>query len=87
MTDLLPAGTVTVADLYRELVGMRSDLSRVLVHQEAVDTRMQTSEQLHADHEARLRNLERFRYTIGGLSLIGGAVAGWVGYVLGHVVH
>jgi hypothetical protein len=87
VSDLLPAGTVTVADLYRELVGMRADLSRVLVHQEAIDTRMQTADRLDTDHETRIRGLERFRYTIGGLSLVGGAVAGYLGYLLGHFVH
>jgi hypothetical protein len=44
-------------------------------------------EQIHADHETRLRALERFRFTLGGLAVVGGAVAGWVGYVLGHFVH
>ena len=36
MSDLV-AGSVTIGDLYRELVGMRSDLSRVLARQEATD--------------------------------------------------
>jgi hypothetical protein len=87
MTDL-QAGSVTIGDLYRELVGMRSDLSRVLAHQEATDLINRSSEQIHADHEARLRGLEKFRYTLAGLALVGGAAAGavgaWVGYVLGH---
>jgi hypothetical protein len=86
MTDLV-AGSVTIGDLYRELVGMRSDLSRVLAHQEATDLINRGAEQIHADHETRLRALERFRFTLGGLAVVGGAVAGWVGYVLGHYVH
>ena len=86
MTDLV-AGSITVADLYRELVGMRSDLARVLAHQEATDLINRSAEQIHADHEARLRALERFRFTLGGLAVVGGAVAGYVGYVLGHFVH
>jgi hypothetical protein len=86
MTDLVP-GSVTIADLYRELVGMRSDLTRVLAHQEATDLINQRAEQVHADHETRLRALERFRFTLGGLAVIGGAAAGWAGYLLGHFVH
>ena len=86
MTDLV-AGSVTIGDLYRELVGMRSDLSRVLAHQEAADLLHRNAEQVQADHEARIRILERFRYTLAGLTAVGGGVMGYVGYLLGHFVH
>ena len=86
MTDLIP-GAVTIGDLYRELVGMRSDLSRVLAHQEATDLINSGAERIHADHEARLRMLERFRYTLAGLAVVGGGVMGYVGYIVGHYVH
>jgi hypothetical protein len=86
VSDLVP-GAVTIADLYRELVGMRSDLTRVLAHQEATDLINRSADQIHADHESRLRVLERFRYTLAGLAIIGGAASGWVGYLLGHYVH
>ena len=39
------------------------------------------------DHEARIRALERFRFTLAGLSIIGGIAAGAVGYWIGHVLH
>ena len=86
MSDLA-AGSVTIADLYRELVGMRSDLTRVLTKQEATDVRNVSADLIHADHEARLRMLERFRYTIAGLAIIGGVGSGYVGYLLGHFIH
>jgi len=86
MTDLA-AGAVTIGDLYRELVGMRSDLARVLAHQEATDLINRGSEQVHADHESRLRALEKFRFTLGGLAVVGGAASGYVGYLLGHFAH
>ena len=86
MSDLIP-GAVTIGDLYRELVGMRSDLSRVLAHQEATDLINSGAERIHADHEARLRGLERFRYTLAGLAVCGGVGSGYVGYLLGHFVH
>ena len=86
MTEL-STGTVSIADLYRELVGMRSDLTRVLAHQEATDLINRGAEQVHADHEARLRALERFRFTLGGLAIVGGAASGYVGYLLGHFAH
>ena len=39
------------------------------------------------DHEARIRALERFRFTLAGLSIVGGIVAGAIGYWVGHVLH
>ena len=39
------------------------------------------------DHEARIRSLERFKFTVAGGSFFGGLVSGGVGYWLGHVVH
>ena len=87
MNDGLVTGTVTIGDLYRELVGMRSDLTRVLAHQEATDLINRGAEQIHADHEARLRTLERFRYTLMGVAIATGAGSGYIGYILGHAVH
>lgn len=39
------------------------------------------------DHEQRIRALERFRFTLAGLSIVGGIIAGAVGYWIGHVLH
>jgi len=86
MADLV-TGQVTIGDLYRELVGMRSDLTRVLAHQEATDLINSNAERVHTDHEARLRILERFRYTLMGVAIVVGAGSGYVGYLLGHAVH
>lgn len=86
MSELQP-GTITMGDLYRELVGMRTDITKALTRIEVIDSRNGDADKLHADHEARLRTLERFRYTLAGLSVIGGAAAGWVGYMLGHIYH
>jgi hypothetical protein len=83
----LPNGSITVKDLFLELKGLREDLTRVLVHMESVDTRNAAADKAHADFEARIRVLERFRYTLAGLAVVGGSVAGYVGYVLGHYVH
>lgn len=86
MSELAP-GTVTMGDLYRELVGMRQDITRALTRIEVIDSRNGDADRTTADHEARLRQLERFRYTLAGLSLIGGVGAGWIGYLLGHIYH
>jgi hypothetical protein len=39
-----------------------------------------------ADHESRIRSLERFRYTLAGGSFLGGVLAGFIGYFVGHLV-
>lgn len=72
---------------WNELQGLRGDLTRVLTHIERVDTRNEAADRAHADYEARIRALERFRYGLAGLSMIGGTLAGWLGYLLGHAVH
>jgi len=87
MTTPIPDGSITVKDLFLELKGLREDLTRVLVHMEAVDTRNTAADRMHLDYESRLRALETFRYKLAGLSVLGGVGAGWVGYILGHYVH
>ena len=83
----LPLGTVTMGDLYRELVGMRSDIAKALTRIEVIDTRNVDADRIHSDFEARLRILEKFRYTLAGIAVVGGACAGWAGYLLGHFLH
>jgi hypothetical protein len=57
MSDF-PDGSITVKDLFVELKGMHSDLTRVLTHMERVDERNRQADQLHTDHEGRLRTAE-----------------------------
>lgn len=83
----LQTGGVTVGDLYRVLVDMQGTMSRLTAHIERIDGRNTTADQLHSDHEARLRVLERFRYTLGGLAVFGGLVAGIVGEYIGQHLH
>jgi hypothetical protein len=86
VTDL-PSGSITIKDLFLEMQGLRADLTRVLTHMERVDTRNETADKMHADFETRLRLLERFRYTLAGLAVLGGVGSGYLGYLLGHFVH
>jgi len=39
------------------------------------------------DHENRIRDLERFKFTLMGVSVVGGLTSGFVGYFIGHLVH
>jgi hypothetical protein len=38
-----------------------------------------------ADHETRLRALERFRWSVAGWAAAGGALSGFAGYLVGHL--
>lgn len=69
-----------------DVSALRSDVSRALTHLEVIDARNKTADEVHRDFEARLRLLERFRFTVAGLSVVGGMVAGAVGYWLGHFI-
>ena len=70
----LPVGGITTADLYREL--------KVIS-----DSQIRVEERIRVlpDFEARLRVLERFRYVLMGAAMLGGALSGYVGYLIGHV--
>jgi hypothetical protein len=87
MSEMVP-GVVTVADLYRELVGMRADVSKALERIAVIDSRNIDADRLHADQEARLRTLERFRFTLlgatVGVSAIVSAAGTWIGVALTH---
>jgi hypothetical protein len=86
MSELVP-GTVTVADLYRELVGMRQDVGKALVRIEVIDSRNKDADGLHADHEQRLRALEAFRWKLAGLAMSVSVLAGVLSGVLANYVH
>jgi hypothetical protein len=79
----LPPGSVTTADLYRELIGLRGDLGRALLRLERLDTVNSTAEEIHRDHEQRLRSLETFRWKLAGACLLVSGAAG----VLAAFVH
>jgi hypothetical protein len=68
--------------------GDSSMLAQILLKQGEMGVQLAViTEQLKTvpDHEGRIRALERFRYTIAGLSLIGGTASGFLGYWIGHV--
>jgi hypothetical protein len=72
----MPGALITVKDLYMELHGMREDFTRVAVHMEKIDTWIEIAGRERSDHEARIRLLERFRYTLLGASSLVGATSG-----------
>lgn len=69
MVDI-PGGQVTLADLFRVMSAMQLDVSKVATKLEVIDARNKNADQLHADHEQRIRTLEAFRWKIVGLALM-----------------
>ena len=57
MTDL-PGTQVTTSDVYKEVVGLRADVVKVLTRLEVIESRNRDADGLHHDHETRLRTLE-----------------------------
>lgn len=70
-----------------DVSAMRTDVAKALTHLELVEQRNQAADRVHADHEARLRLLERFRWTLGGAVVVGGALAGLIGDLIGRAAH
>ena len=68
----IPSGAVTTADLYRELIGMRVDVTRAITNLDAAD-------RVDQDHEGRLRQLERFRFTLLGAAIAASAIFSGIG--------
>lgn len=65
-------------------------LGQVLIKQGEMSAQLGViTERLNAvpDHETRIRSLEKFKWTITGMSFFGGLLSGAVGYWLGHVIH
>ena len=83
MSDI-PAGMVTMGDIYREITAMRADVTRALTRIEVIDSRNIDADRIHADHEGRLRALERFRYTLLGVCIVVSGASSFVGYLIGH---
>lgn len=71
----------------QDVSALRVDVGKALTRLELVDQRNKISDADHVDFETRLRILERFRWTVTGVSLVAGFASGFVGYLLGHAVH
>ena len=83
---------ITIRDVYdaqqdssRQLTAIGTQLATLTTR---VDTRLDSGQATMADHEARLRALERFRYTLLGAavaaSAISSALAALIVWALGH---
>lgn len=73
--DEVPAGAVTTADLYRKLESISDSLIRV-------DERIKVL----PDMEARIRLLEKFRFTLMGAAAMTGLTSGVLSGILSVVL-
>ena len=72
-------GVITAADLYRKMEDLRVNVTVAL--EKLADHRMQVS-----DHEARMRALERFRYSLMGGAITAGVLAGSASGILSAII-
>lgn len=61
--------TITSREIYDEIVGMREDVRSLTQHHESVTGKL-------ADHEDRLRTLERWKYALPTAAVTGLVAAG-----------
>lgn len=63
-------GAVTTADLYRELVLMREQLTKLVTRGELAEERHQEVKNDLGDHERRIRTLERAWWKVAGAAAV-----------------
>jgi hypothetical protein len=77
---------ITAADLYREVTGMRAEVGAALTKLAVIETRNTLADSAHTDQEARLRQLERFRYTLLGTATAVGAGIGALSGIISALI-
>lgn len=81
------SGFVTMADIYHELVAMRTDVGKTLASLQVMTVRNEASDKLHSDHESRLRALETFRWKLAGIMAVVTLVIGFLSAWLASIPH
>lgn len=66
---------------------IRDGVTKAAGRIDALDKLNTLADQIHADHEGRLRVLERFRLVLIGVALAAGAASGYLADLLAHVGH
>lgn len=63
-------------EVRRALGHLQVGMGRIEEKVDGLRSENQKADQLHADHEARIRRLERWMYTLTALAAAGGSAAG-----------
>lgn len=77
----------TQGSIGNDVTAMRSDLAQAIIDLAVIKTSSQAAASDIADHETRIRGLERFRYTLAGMAVLAGMAAGIAGSVIGYHIH
>ncbi len=83
----LDSGQVTVADLYKVMTGIQTDLREAVSKLEVIDARNVMADKIQSDHEARLRSLEAFKLKSTGIAVFLATAAGIASGYLTAVHH
>lgn len=70
-----------------DVQAMRSDLAAAVIDLAVIKAGNTTVTSEVADHEARIRRLEQFRYTIAGMAIVFGVAAGVVTNLIATHIH
>lgn len=70
-----------------DVSAIRSDVAGAIARLGIVENSGRVTDRDVADHEARIRVLERFRYTLVGAAIILGTLAGYGGSLLAQLAH
>ena len=82
MSGPAPVEAITLTLIYGEFKDMRADVMGALQKVAVFDARFASFDATNTDHEARLRVMERFRYTLMGAAGLAGAASGVVSALL-----
>lgn len=80
-------GQVTIADLFRVMSNIQTDLARAITKLEVIDSRNANADKIHDDFEHRLRAVETAKAKIWGASLSIGTIAGVLSGYLSTLHH
>lgn len=89
-------GQVTIADLFRELGSINTNVTKALTKLEVIDSRNARADATHTDHENRIREAERliteFRSAANvtkawavGVGGIAGVITGIISDIVNHI--
>lgn len=75
------------AQIAQDVGAIRTEVASVASGLRVVDQWRSATDKDMADHEARIRVLERFRWTLAGFAVIGSGVSGLIGWLVSQATH
>lgn len=66
--NVIPVGEITTRDIFNAVNDINNQMTVIKVGMEHITTRNTNADTIHTDHEARLRQLEAFKWKMVGLA-------------------